>query len=134
MNLTINKPDTLGAVASILCLLHCLATPLLIVALASSTSLTGEAPLWWISINYIFLIIAFIAVLLSSQNSSLSYMKPLFWISWITLTFVIVNEQFVWVELPELVTYVAAAFLVGLHLYNRKYNQCEIHTLSVENE
>ncbi len=134
MNITINKPDSLGALAGILCMLHCLATPLLIIALAGTASLTGEAPIWWISINYIFLAVAFFAVLKSSQTTTMNFMKPLFWLSWIVLTFVIVNEQFVWVEIPELVTYLAATFLVGLHLYNRRNSQCEIHTLQVENE
>jgi len=134
MNLTINRPDTLGALASTLCMLHCFATPFLIIALAGSASYTGEAPIWWTSINYIFLVIAFFAVLRSTQTTSRSIMKPLFWTSWVLLAFVIINEQFGWIELPELVTYVAAAFLVGLHLYNRRYCQCKTDTCCVENE
>lgn len=134
MNITINRPDSLGALAGMLCMLHCFATPFLIIALAGSASLTEEAPAWWISINYIFLIVAFFAVLRSTQTTSRGFMKPLFWASWIVLSFVIVNEQFGWLALPELVTYAAATFLVGLHLYNRRYCQCKTDTCCVENE
>ncbi|NET31736.1 MAG: MerC domain-containing protein [Cyanothece sp. SIO1E1] len=133
MNLTINKPDSLGAIASTLCMLHCFATPFLIIALAGSASITAEAPIWWTSINYIFLVIAFFAVLSSTQTTSRSFMKPLFWTNWIVLSFVIVNEQIGWLALPELVTYAAATLLVLLHLYHRRYGQCEINTLRIEN-
>lgn len=133
MNLSINKPDSLGALAGALCLLHCFATPFLFVAIAGSANYGGEAPTWWVSINYAFLIISFFAVYRSAQTTSLSFMKPLFWISWLALTFVIVNEQFGWLELSEAVTYAAATFLVILHLYNRRYCQCETDHCCVDN-
>ncbi|MCG8372428.1 MAG: MerC domain-containing protein [Balneolales bacterium] len=134
MNLTISKSDTLGVFAGTLCILHCFATPFLFVALAGSASYGGEAPLWWLSISYIFLGISFFAVYRSTQTTSRSFMKPLFWVSWIVLSFVIVNEQFEWLELAEMFSYLAAFILVGLHLYNRRYCQCESDHCCVENE
>ncbi|MFY0685086.1 MAG: MerC domain-containing protein [Balneola sp.] len=125
MNVSISKPDSLGTIAGILCLLHCLATPLLFVALASSTSVGDEAPAWWVSMNYIFLFISLIAVYRSAQTTSRSYMKPLFWISWVILAVVLINEQIGWIELAEVYSYIAASFLVILHLYNRRYCHCK---------
>lgn len=134
MNLTLNKSDSLGALVGILCMLHCFATPFLFIALAGSVSYTGEAPVWWISINYIFLFISFFAVLRSTQTTSRSFMIPLFWTSWVLLSFVIVNEQIGWLELPELVTYGAATILMGLHLFNRRYCRCKTDNCCLENE
>ncbi|RNC79635.1 MAG: MerC domain-containing protein [Balneola sp.] len=134
MNLIISKSDTWGALAGTLCMLHCFATPFLFVALAGTASSGEEAPLWWLSINYVFLVISFFAVLRSVQTTSRAFMKPLFWTSWITLTFVIVNEQFEWLELSEIVTYAAATVLVVLHLYNRRYCQCKTDNCCVDDK
>jgi len=125
MNLSITKPDSLGTFAGILCLIHCMATPFLFVAMAGTASLSGEAPGWWKSINYIFLVISFIAVYRTVQTTSKSFMKPLFWVSWVLLALVLINEQFHWLEIGELFTYAAASLLIILHVYNRKYCQCE---------
>lgn len=133
MNVTINKPDFLGAFTGALCLVHCLTTPFLFAALAGGAGFSGEAPFWWVSINYIFLVISFFAVLRTVQTTSGSLMKPLFWISWVLLSFVLINEQFGWVELSELASYVAASVLIVLHLYNRRYCQCETDNCCLEN-
>ncbi len=134
MNLTINKSDSLGALAGTLCMLHCFATPFLFVAMAGSADYSGEAPTWWVSINYAFLIISFFAVYRSVQTTSRSFMKPLFWVSWVVLSLVIVNEQFSWLELSEAVTYFAATFLVILHLYNRRYCHCKTDHCCVDSD
>lgn len=125
MNLIINKADTIGALAGILCMLHCFATPFLILALAGNASYLGEAPMWWVIINHLFLIISFFAVYRSLQTTSNKLMKPMLWSSWVVLAFVIINEQIGWLELPEAISYGAAIILVGLHLYNRRYCQCK---------
>lgn len=125
MNISISKSDSLGTLTGILCLLHCLATPLLFVALAGSASTGEEAPVWWVSLNYIFLFISLIAVYRSVQTTSRNYMKPLFCISWVLLAVVLINEQIGWVELAEIYSYIAAALLVVLHLYNRRFCQCK---------
>ena len=124
MNLTINQADSIGALAVILCMLHCFATPFLILALAGNASFLGEAPTWWLLINYLFLIISFLAVYRSSQTTSNRFMKPLLWIGWSILAFVIINEHISLLELSEAVTYASSVILVVLHLYNRKYCQC----------
>lgn len=133
MNLTISKSDTLGIMAGILCMLHCVATPLLFIAVAGTASSGDESPFWWVTINYIFLIISLIAVHRSVRTTSRAYMKPLFWASWVALAFVVLNEQFIWLELSEIISYVTAIILVALHLYNRRYCRCEGDTCCAEN-
>ena len=125
MNLSIPKSDLLGAGAGTLCMIHCLATPFLFIAWAGSSGAEGEAPTWWTSLNYAFLIISFLAVYRSVQTSSQNLMKPLFWISWMALVFIMINEQFQWFRLPETVSYIAAFSLVGIHLTNRRFCTCE---------
>jgi hypothetical protein len=125
MNLTINKSDSLGAIAGTLCLLHCFATPFLFMVMAGGAGHEGEAPFWWISINYFFLVVSFFAVLRSVQTTASTLMKPLFWLSWIALSFVLINEQFGWLPLPEIVSYATAIVLIVLHLYNRRYCHCK---------
>jgi hypothetical protein len=125
MNLSIPKPDLIGAGAGTLCLIHCLATPFLFIAWAGSSGSGGEAPAWWTSLNYAFLIISFIAVYRSAQTTSQAVMKPLLWISWTVLAFVMVNETFQWLALAETISYAAAITLVVLHIVNRKYCNCK---------
>lgn len=134
MNLTISKPDTLGMFAGTLCMLHCFATPFLFIAVAGTAGSGEEAPLWWLTINYLFLTVSFFAVLRSVQTTSRAFMKPLFWINWVSLAFVIVNEQFGWLELSEAITYAAATSLIVLHLYNRKFCQCRTDKCCTTNE
>lgn len=125
MNLSISKPDSLGAIAGILCLIHCIATPFLFVAMAGSATHIAEAPIWWTSISYLFIFISFIAVFRTVQTTSRSFMKPLFWISWLLLSFVLINEQFYWFQIAEIFSYAAASLLIGLHVYNLKFCQCK---------
>ena len=120
MNITLSKSDNWGIIASILCMIHCFATPFIFVAIAGTSTTSEDAPFWWLLLNYFFLIISFFAVLKSAQTSSKSFMKPLFWISWVSLAFVVFNEQFGWIELGEIVTYLLASALVALHFYNRQ--------------
>ncbi len=127
MKLTISTPDSLGIIAGSLCMLHCMATPFLFVLMAGLSG-TEAAAGWWISFNYFFLLIAFFAVYRSVKTTSRSFMKPLFLISWVALAFVMINEQFVWLELAELFSYLMALLLIALHLYNRKYCRCSSYS------
>ncbi len=125
MKLITQKPDTFGALASTLCLVHCLATPLLFIAHTCAEHGCASAPSWWKSLDYVFLCISFIAVYRSTQTTSKKIMKPLLWLSWTTLFLAIINEQFEFIYLPELFTYIPALALVALHIYNLNYCQCK---------
>lgn len=118
-----NRSDSLGAFASGLCLIHCVATPFLFVLQPLAVS-EEAAPLWWQSLDYVFLIVSFFAVYWSAINTSKSWMRSALWISFSVLTMAILNEKFELLYLGEFLTYIAAASLIGLHLYNQKYCQC----------
>ena len=114
MRTIVKNSDTFGAVASTLCLIHCILTPLLYVL-----------PLWWKGLNIAFLLVSFFAVYWSSKNTSKSFMKQLFWTSYILLVLVLLNEEIHLFHFPELVTYFAAVNLSFLHIYNRKFCNCK---------
>ncbi|GAB1856869.1 hypothetical protein MHTCC0001_17050 [Flavobacteriaceae bacterium MHTCC 0001] len=125
MKLITQKPDVFGALASTLCLIHCLATPFLFIAHAYAENDSIAMPIWWKSLDYLFLTISFFAVYRSTQITSKQFMKPLLWLSWIVLFLAIINEKFEFFHLPESFTYVPALTLVVLHIYNLKYCQCK---------
>ena len=103
---------------SSLCLAHCVLTPLLL------------SPIWWwSSLNILFISVSFIAVY-NSVKTSRKIMKPLLWIGFSLLTLSIVNEEFHFLHVPEVLNYSAAAFLRGLHIYNLKYCQCDDEMLA----
>lgn len=131
-NISQNKSDLLGSLASGICLIHCLATPFLFVAHLGevghhmhSDQHHGASPFWWQMIDIAFLLVSFGAVYWSAKNSSKKWMKIALFISWTALALVILNEKlelFHWVE--ELI-YLPSLSLIGLHLYNRRFCQCE---------
>ncbi len=123
----VNKSDSVGALASGLCLIHCVATPFLFVLQPLSVS-EEAAPLWWQSLDYIFLVVSFFAVYWSAVNTSKRWMRYALWISYVVLALAILNEKFEVLHLGEFLTYIPATSLIGLHLYNQKYCQCADET------
>lgn len=125
MKFTLQKPDTFGALASTLCVVHCLATPLLFIAHSCSAHGCETTPVWWKNLDFLFLVISFLAIYRSTQTTSKNFMKYALWISWAFLFLLIMNEKTHWISLPELLTYTIAFILAGLHLYNLNYCQCK---------
>ena len=128
MRLAVLKSDSIGALASSLCLIHCLVTPIIFVAQACTDSCCADTPTWWSMLDYLFLIISFFAVYRSTSTTSKEYMKYALWGSWLLLFTMILNEKAEFLPLPESLTYVAAAALVLLHLYNLKFCNCASET------
>jgi hypothetical protein len=120
-----SKPDLFGASASTLCAIHCLAAPFLFLAQASFTTEHIEVPGWYQMIDYLFLAISVMAVYYAVKNSSKKWMKIALWMSWAVLSLAIINETFEWQHLGEAAVYLPAFVLAGLHIYNKKYCQCQ---------
>lgn len=134
LKLTLQKPDTLGAFASLLCFVHCLVTPLLFVAQASC--ITGDCltkPSWWGSLDYIFLVLSFFAVARSAKQTSKGVVKPLLWGLWLALFVLIINEKNGILEIPEIITYIVTLSLIVVHIYSLKYCQCQTDKCFVSN-
>lgn len=125
MKLSLYKSDTIGAFASSLCVIHCLATPLLFIAQTGAVYKSNEALFWWGNLDYLFLGISFLAIYRSTQTTSLKSMKYALWTSWTLLLVLILNEKMHWIHLSEIITYIVALTLAGLHIYNLKYCQCD---------
>ena len=131
-NLKINS-DVIGASASILCTIHCLATPLIFVASACTQSCCANAPTWWIAIDYIFLFISFIAVYRSTKTTSSNWIKPLIWLYWVCLFVLILVEHNLSIQISPFYKYIAALSLAITHIYNLKYCQCKNNECCVNN-
>lgn len=121
------KPDSIGVIASTLCLIHCMATPIIFIAQSCSIAHYNNVPIWWGYIDYLFLIISFFAVYRSTKTTSLKWIKPALWLSFMLLLVVVLNEKNAWFYLNESFIYVPAISLIALHLYNKKYCQCNLN-------
>lgn len=120
-----NKSDFLGMLASGLCLLHCLVTPFLFIAKTCSSTCCAETPIWWKTIDVLFLGISFFAVLSSTNKSNKTSIKVAMWVMWSLLCFIILNEYLEFVQLFEQAIYIPTALLIALHLYSLKFCQCK---------
>jgi hypothetical protein len=125
MSSYIIKIDYIGVSASFLCLLHCLASPLVFITKASWVHYNDIAALWWTSLDYVFLSISLYAVFQISKIQNNSWILFTLWGSWIVLLLIILNEKVAFIELPEEIIYFPSVSLMLLHLYNLKYCTCK---------
>ena len=119
------KADALGAAASFLCMIHCVATPFLFVAQACASTCCSEAPTWWRAIDFAFLIVSVMAVLRAVKATKTQWIQWAMWIAWGALATSIMLENFVPSLFSEWIKYPSAFGLIGLHLYNMKYGCCD---------
>ena len=118
------KTDSIGVIASTLCLTHCIATPFIFIAQNCSMVCCDSAPVWWSFIDYFFLVVSFFAVYRSTQTTSSYWIKPFLWLSWSVLFIIKKKKKIAWFPLSEQAIYFPALTLIVLHLYNKKYCQC----------
>lgn len=118
------KTDTIGMIASSLCMIHCIATPFIFFAKTCSDTCCAGAPAWWSWIDILFLVISLFSVYHAVKNTSKNWIKPAMWTSWVILFFIILNEQVSLFPLFESAIYIPAISLVALHFYNLKYCRC----------
>ena len=127
INFSISKSDAIGACSSALCMIHCIATPFLFLATATtcSQSCCAAAPVWYQWLDYIFIFISFFAVFQSTKSSSVNWVKYALWFSWFALLIAILNaNMFQWIYVSQNVKFIPSFSLIGLHLYNLRYCHC----------
>ena len=134
LNNTIINSDHIGILTGFVCGLHCIATPLFFIYHVELINLNKEEIFSWQSLNYLFILISFLAIYRSAQNSSKSIIKILMFVSWIFLCLTLLNEQFEVFKIEELYTYLAITSLCGLHYYNLKYCRCDDPDCCVQQE
>lgn len=135
MNLIFQKPrpDAIGAVTSLLCIVHCVVTPFVFLAQSCTIDTCETSPFWWSSLDYLFLIMSLLSIYHSTQTTSNKLMKPILWSNWSLLFLLITNEKLELFWLPEAITYIAAFILAVVHIYNLKYCQCKHDNCCVKN-
>ena len=126
MILSNQKPDTIGAIASTLCLVHCIATPFVFIVQAGAATCCDVSPVGWGFVDLFLLMISFFAVNRSSQITDRNWMKYSLWLNWILLFTVIINEKIEWLPLYENAIFFPAITLILLHLYNKRH--CQYNT------
>jgi hypothetical protein len=125
--------DLIGATASTLCTIHCMATPFLFFASICTMSCCASAPLWWIWIDYAFLFISLFAVNKSTKNTSKFWIKLVLWGSWIALSFFIFMEHNTQLNLSDFYKYSAALSLAFFFFFYLKYCQCQSDNCLADN-
>ena len=125
MKITLKNSDNLGILSSSLCLIHCFITPFIYMSFTSLFNQNDFLYSSWKGINIIFIVFSLIAVNRSTKKTTSKIIKPIFWFSWCFLFFVLFNEEVKFIELPELVSYLSALNLAGVHVYNLKFCGCK---------
>ena len=118
------KTDYVGALASLLCLLHCMATPFLFVVKTCSNTCCVDAPIWWKAIDYLFVVISFFSVYYATKGGTKNWLRVALWSTWMVLLLTILNEAFNIASIPEKFIYIPSLIIVVLHLYNYNYRKC----------
>ena len=119
------KSDLFGAIASGLCLIHCLATPFLFFAAACADSCCAASPAWWRWIDVGFLLISFLAVFRSSRLGSNRLLKVGLWLSWFSLAIFVTNEQLGLLSVSHYFKYGSGIALITFHLLNLRHCRCQ---------
>ena len=114
------KSDFIGMIASGLCLIHCVATPILFMAGTGLGMPTEVQPTWWGYLDPIFLVLSLLAVYWSVQSRAHALIKFLFVVFWMLLMLLVLNEKFELFPIVEEAIYVPTISLILLHLYNSR--------------
>ncbi len=127
------KSDHIGMLASGLCLIHCVATPLLFMAGAGLGLPTEAQPTWWGYLDPIFLVLSLLAAYWSVRSTPQAWIKFLFVALWMLLLLLVVNEKFELYHIVEEAIYVPTIGLILLHLYNSRARHSSNNSRLVKN-
>lgn len=118
------KTNYLGALAGTLCMIHCLATPLIFVAKSCTDTCCATAPGWWSIIDFLFLLVSFFAIYSISKSGTKQWIEKALWISWAVLLILTINEKMAVIVMHKYIIYIPALAIISLHLYNNRYCKC----------
>jgi hypothetical protein len=115
------KADYIGITGSVLCIIHCLITPILLMSTALMKH--DELRFGYLSLDYVFIIVNIIAVYFATRHHASPVIKRALW-GFLTLFAVaIVLEDTN--ELFEYLGYAASAGLVVTHLVNIRQHRLQ---------
>jgi hypothetical protein len=115
---TVHKADIIGIVSSSICLIHCIGTPLLI---AFGAGFVANS-----MFTYFFLIISFVAIFKSTENSTNKILSCILWCSFLGfLISTLFEEKYYWLHYAG---YFFTILIIVTHLLNiRHCRQCSNH-------
>ena len=107
--------DKAGITSALLCTVHCLVVPVFFLAKFWWTdgNTTIHLPSWWEKLDFIFLLVSFIAVYHSAAHTPSKEIKISLWTFWTILaTAIVFATTLHWLA------YIASAGLITTHLMN----------------
>jgi hypothetical protein len=116
--------DRLGITSAVICTVHCLVVPSVFLLKYWWTNTSGREfwssglPAWWETLDYLFLIIGFIAVYHAASHASGRGVKLSLWLFWLCLAVAIVFE-----DKLHWMAYIASAGLIVTHFINIREHQ-----------
>jgi len=126
----IEYSDFLGIFASGLCAVHCAITPIFFLSkplLEHSNELHSHGNLFWSALDYVFLILSFIAIWYSSKHTSHKNIKTIFWVAWCIFTLGLISEKIDF-EYGLWLTYLGSIILVIAHIINYRHcRKCKVN-------
>ncbi len=117
-DMTSKHSDSVGILASSICLVHCLATPLLFVVKSCAHASCEAAPMWWQMLDYVFLAIAAAAIVTTKSNTQFAWLKSSLWLSWFGLLAVLLSHSLEIIHISTIVSYIPPLLIVALHTLN----------------
>ena len=105
--------------------MHCIATPFFFIASACSATCCNTSPIWWQRLDYIFLFVSLFAVYQGAKSSTKLWVSCGLLANWLALFILILNTKLGWFFIAENFKFFPAFVLIGLHVYNMRYCQCE---------
>jgi succinate dehydrogenase/fumarate reductase cytochrome b subunit len=121
-----SKADYIGITGSFLCLIHCLATPILLVSSAWLKQSEGLRNTY-LSLDYVFIGVNIIAVYFATRNKhATKAIRVALWASLAVFTVAILFEE--QSEIFEYMGYAASLGLITTHIFNIRYCSTHGHT------
>ena len=123
------RSDVWGAAVSALCAIHCTLTPLIFAAKPLLISTVAEPEVhtdFWHFLDYIFVILSFMAVLISTRNTTFKALVKYLWIAWVIFALGILAEQLE-IHTGIWLMYIGSVSLIIAHIKNYRYcKKCEV--------
>ena len=122
------RSDQAGIASAVLCTVHCLVVPALFLLRFSLTDNAAyHLPSWWEKLDFVFLIVSFLAVYHSAGHTKTKEVKISLWLFWATLAVAILFQAHL-----HWLAYIASAGLIATHFINirqmRRYNKADALT------
>lgn len=117
----LKSSDSVGILASVVCLLHCLMLPVLILFRVPMSHWLEE---YWHAFDFVFLGIGFVAVLYSARRTPFTWMRYFLWFSFAALAASITLKHYETVF--NTIAIVAALVLIIAHIINLRQLTCAV--------